>query len=111
TRNAGGNLYFSTTTIQGTATTSISALEVSGSGFGTTTVRGLNISGQATSTSNVGFNLSGGCFAISSTCMSSSAASATYPINSIITSNGSGALIATGTQLTVGNLIATTSAS
>lgn len=33
-----------------------------------------------------------------------------YPINSIITSNGSGALIATGTQLTSGNFLATTTA-
>jgi hypothetical protein len=48
-RNAGGNFYLSTTTVAGTATTSIAALEISNSGFGTTTVRGLNISGQATS--------------------------------------------------------------
>ncbi|MFH0804491.1 MAG: hypothetical protein V1896_02730 [Candidatus Zambryskibacteria bacterium] len=68
-RNAGGNLYFSTTTIAGTATTSISALEIAGDGFGTTTVRGLNISGQATTTSNVGINLSGGCFAINNECV------------------------------------------
>ncbi|MFH0804192.1 MAG: hypothetical protein V1896_01145, partial [Candidatus Zambryskibacteria bacterium] len=61
-RNAGGNLYFATTTIDGTATTSISALEIDGT-TGTTTVRGLNISGQATTTSNVGINLSAGCFA------------------------------------------------
>ncbi|MEK7642394.1 MAG: hypothetical protein AAB392_01225, partial [Patescibacteria group bacterium] len=70
-RNAGGNLYFSTTTLAGTATTSISALEISGSGFGTTTLRGLNISGQATSTSNVGYNVTNGCFAISGTCLRS----------------------------------------
>ena len=70
-RNAGGNLYLSTTTVAGTATTSISALEISGSGFGTTTVRGLNISGQATSTSNVGFSITNGCYAIGSTCVGS----------------------------------------
>lgn len=35
----------------------------------------------------------------------------TFPISSVITSNTSGTLIATGTQLTVGNLLATTSAS
>jgi hypothetical protein len=68
-RNAGGNLYFSTTTVAGTATTSISAFEISGSGFGTTTLRGLNIAGQATSTSNVGFNITSGCFAVSGTCV------------------------------------------
>ncbi len=69
-RNAGGSLYISTTTVAGTATTSIAALEIAGGGFGTTTVRGLNISGQATSTSNVGFNITGGCYAISGTCIS-----------------------------------------
>ena len=68
-RNAGGNLYFSTTTIAGTATTSISALEIAGDGFGTTTVRGLNIVGQATSTSNVGYNITSGCFAIGGSCL------------------------------------------
>ena len=76
-RNAGGNLYFSTTTVAGTATTSISALEISGSGFGTTTVRGLNINGQATTTSNVGINLSSGCFAINGTCLSSGTGAST----------------------------------
>lgn len=72
-RNAGGNLYLATTTVVGNATTTISALEIAGSGFGTTTLRGLNIVGQATSTSNVGINLSGGCFAINGTCISGGA--------------------------------------
>ena len=71
-RNAGGSLFLSTTTVAGTATSSLSALEISGSGFGTTTVRGLNISGQATSTSNVGFNITAGCFAVGGTCLGSS---------------------------------------
>ena len=75
-RNAGGNFYLSTTTVAGTATTSISALEIAGDGFGTTTLRGLNISGQATSTSNVGLNITTGCYAISGTCLSSSGSSA-----------------------------------
>lgn len=70
----GGNLYLSTST-DTFATTSISALEISGSGFGTTTLRGLNISGQATSTSNVGFNITTGCYAISGTCISGSGSS------------------------------------
>ncbi|MEI6346149.1 MAG: immunoglobulin-like domain-containing protein [bacterium] len=70
-RNAGGDLYFSTTTTAGTATTSTAAFSVSGSGFGTTTLRGLTISGQATSTSNVGFNLTAGCFAVNGTCVGS----------------------------------------
>jgi hypothetical protein len=68
-RNAGGDLFLSTTTVAGTATTSISALTISGSGFGTTTVRGLNISGQATTTSNVGVNITGGCYAVSGNCL------------------------------------------
>lgn len=62
-RNAGGNFYLSTTTVAGTATSSISALEIAGGGFGTTTLRGLNINGQATTTSNVGFRLTAGCYA------------------------------------------------
>ena len=69
-RNAGGDFFLSTTTVAGTATTSISALTISGSGFGTTTVRGLNISGFATSTSNVGFNITSGCYAVYGTCIS-----------------------------------------
>ncbi|KND46770.1 MAG: hypothetical protein AB201_03475, partial [Parcubacteria bacterium C7867-006] len=115
-RNAGGDLFISTTTVAGTATTSTSALTISGSGFGTTTVRGLNISGQATSTSNVGFNITNGCFAVGGNCLTSfvntiangGTGSTSFAPNSIITSNFDGsALIATGTQLTVGNLLAT----
>lgn len=65
----GGNLYVGTST-DVYASTSISALEIAGTGFGTTTVRGLNISGQATSTSNIGFNLTGtGCLAQNGNCL------------------------------------------
>lgn len=76
-RNAGGNFYLGTTTVAGTATTSISALEISGSGFGTTTLRGLNIAGFATSTSNVGFNITTGCYAVNGTCLGSGSGSGT----------------------------------
>ncbi len=95
-RNAGGNLYFSTTTVAGTATTSISALEISGSGFGTTTVRGLNISGQATSTSNVGFNLTAGCFAVNGACVGGGGGGT---VTSVATNNGltGGTITDTGT--------------
>ena len=48
---------------------STTKFSVSGTGFATTTVSGLNISGQATSTSNVGFNITTGCFAINGTCV------------------------------------------
>jgi len=76
-RSIGGNLYFSTTTVAGTATTSISAFEIDGA-TGTTTIRGLNISGQASSTSNVGFKLSGGCFAgIDGVCLTTNTGSVT----------------------------------
>ncbi|MFA7216953.1 MAG: helix-turn-helix domain-containing protein, partial [Candidatus Paceibacterota bacterium] len=70
-RSIGNNLYISTSSPTTFATTSISALEIAGGGFGTTTVRGLNISGQATSTSNVGFNIISGCYAINGVCLGS----------------------------------------
>lgn len=46
-----------------------SFLSVSATGYGTTTVSGLTVSGTATSTSNVGWNLTGGCFAVGGTCV------------------------------------------
>jgi hypothetical protein len=48
---------------------STTALSVSATGFGTTTLTGLNITGSATSTSDVGINITTGCFAISGTCV------------------------------------------
>ncbi len=74
--------------------TTSDALSVSGSrpltiastGFGTTTLRGLTINGQATSTSNVGINLTAGCFAIGGTCVGGSGSgtvtsiATTYPL-------------------------------
>ncbi|MEK7530620.1 MAG: helix-turn-helix domain-containing protein, partial [Patescibacteria group bacterium] len=51
----------------------VNFLTVAGDGFGTTTLTGLNVSGSATSTSNVGFNITTGCFAINGTCLGSSA--------------------------------------
>lgn len=143
-RNAGGSLYLSTTTTQGLATSSISALEIAGGGFGTTTIRGLNISGFASSTSNVGFNITSGCYAINGTCVGNVTGGGTgtvtsvaltapaefsisgspvtvsgtlaltenFPLNSILVSNTSGnGIIATTSQLTVGSIIATTTAS
>lgn len=53
---------------------STTLLSVSGTGFGTTTLTGLNINGSATSTSNVGWNLTAGCFAVNGTCISGSGA-------------------------------------
>lgn len=47
-----------------------SRLSISGTGFGTTTLTGLNIAGSATSTSNVGYNITTGCYAIAGTCLS-----------------------------------------
>ncbi|MBI5742475.1 MAG: tail fiber domain-containing protein, partial [Candidatus Niyogibacteria bacterium] len=40
-------------------------------GFGTTTLSGLNIVGSATTTSNVGYNLTSGCFSVNGTCITS----------------------------------------
>ncbi|MFZ2484767.1 MAG: hypothetical protein WAW81_02415, partial [Minisyncoccia bacterium] len=130
TRNAGGNLYFATTTIAGTATTSISALEISGSGFGTTTIRGLNIIGQATSTSNVGYNVTTGCFAVNGSCLTSGSSFAFTPdtynsqtVNSTSTgfwlkgsplgliASSTFATYATSTNATSTNLFSTTASS
>lgn len=71
-RNGSGEFALATSSIDGLSTTSISALTVSSSGFGTTTVTGLNITGQATSTSNVGINITSGCFAFNKVCISGS---------------------------------------
>ncbi len=49
---------------------STTALSVSATGFGTTTLRGLTVNGSATSTSNVGFNITTGCYAVNGTCLS-----------------------------------------
>jgi len=51
---------------------STSKFTVSGSGFSTTTVSGLNINGSATSTSNVGYDITSGCYAINGTCVGES---------------------------------------
>ncbi|TSC70215.1 MAG: Cell wall surface anchor family protein, partial [Parcubacteria group bacterium Gr01-1014_46] len=91
-RNAGGNFYLATTTVAGTATTSISAIEIAGSGFGTTTLRGLNIMGLATSTSNVGFNITTGCFAVNNTCVGGGA-SADPSIGGTLTSATLGSVL------------------
>jgi len=48
---------------------SSSALTVSATGFGTTTVTGLTVTGSATSTSDVGWNIATGCFAINDECV------------------------------------------
>ncbi len=121
-RNGGGDLYLATTTVAGTATTSITALTISGSGFGTTTIRGLTIAnGQATSTSNVGWSITNGCYAIGTTCLSLSSLTGTLAVasggtnstsfaaNSIITSDAAGTtLIATtSNNFTLGSFIAT----
>lgn len=50
-------------------------LTVASTGFGTTTVSGLTVSGSATSTSNVGWNITTGCYAIGGVCLSTSGSS------------------------------------
>ncbi len=72
-------------------------LTVSGTGFGTTTLAGLTISGSATSTSNVGYNITTGCYAISGTCISGGGGSGT--VTNIATGYGmhGGAITTTGT--------------
>lgn len=66
------NIFTSVTppnAIQANNSSDVNIFSVSGLGFGTTTVAGLKISGSASSTSNVGFNLTAGCFAINSVCV------------------------------------------
>jgi hypothetical protein len=41
-------------------------------------VRGLNISGQATSTSNVGWNITSGCYAVNGACISSGSSGSSF---------------------------------
>jgi hypothetical protein len=45
------------------------ALSIAKGGNSTTTLSGLNISGAATSTSNVGFNITSGCYAVGGVCL------------------------------------------
>lgn len=125
--SASGNAF----EIANSASTTI--LSVSNTGFGTTTLAGLNIAGSATSTSNVGFNITNGCYAIGGNCLTQNSGTVTsvatnngltggtittsgtiglnitgLSTNGLITWDGSN-LVATGTpQLTVGNIISTT---
>lgn len=93
------------------SSSAIKFLSVAGNGNGTTTLSGLNISGSATSTSNVGMSITTGCYAIGTTCLSSGSSSV-GPVNTLQASDGAGGFIGTGTpRLTVGSLIATTTAS
>lgn len=86
----------------------VNALSIAGTGFGTTTLSGLNIAGSATSTSNVGFNITTGCFAINGTCVGgSSGITALGPVGQ--TQTGATVTIASSTSsfngLTVSNTI------
>ncbi len=64
-----GSLTIGTSSPTTFATSTTPQISIANTGFGTTTLRGLNINAQATSTSNVGENISTGCFAMSGTCM------------------------------------------
>lgn len=64
---------------------STTLLSVSSAGFGTTTVSGLEISGSATSTSNVGFDISSGCFAVNGVCLQSAPFAYPFPSNATST--------------------------
>ncbi len=115
----GGDIIFKTAPAGSTGSTQnalSTALTVSGTGFSTTTVVGLNINGQATSTSNVGYNITTGCFAISGTCVGGSGGGSGTVSSGLAgqlawyASNGT-TLTGTSTgQLTVGSLLATSTA-
>lgn len=76
TQSTGGLFKIGTTSDALIETNSV-PFSISSTGFGTTTLSGLTISGSATSTSNVGFNLSGGCFAVNGTCVGGQSISGT----------------------------------
>jgi hypothetical protein len=84
------SVYISETGISNTSSNSFSiggsagTLSVSAIGFGTTTLSGLNISGSATSTSNVGFSISSGCYAIGTTCIGGGGAYGDTNVNTFI---------------------------
>lgn len=67
----------SSSIFQAITSASSSALSIANTGFATTTVSGLNISGSATSTSNVGFNITGGCYGVRGTCLTQNAGTVT----------------------------------
>ena len=81
------------------AVNNLSPLSISATGFGTTTLTGLNISGSATSTSNVGFNITAGCFAISGNCLSLSTIGGTLGV----ANGGTGATTFTSGSLLYGS--------
>ena len=64
-----GGLFKIGTTSDALIDTNTVPFSISSTGFGTTTLSGLTINGFATSTSNVGFNLTGGCFSVNNTCL------------------------------------------
>ncbi|MBI5742351.1 MAG: tail fiber domain-containing protein, partial [Candidatus Niyogibacteria bacterium] len=62
-----------------TVNSTTTVFSISASGFGTTTLSGLNIVGSATTTSNVGYNLTSGCFSVNGTCITSGGTSSGVP--------------------------------
>jgi hypothetical protein len=74
---SGANIFQVASSTSSTGNTLSSFLSVSSTGFGTTTLSGLNISGSATSTSNVGFNITSGCYAVNGTCITGGSGSGT----------------------------------
>ncbi len=111
-RNAGGNLYFATTTVAGTSTTTISALTIMGAtgniGIGTTTpgsllsVQGIANFTTATSTfqSTGGVNLTSGCFAIGGTCLTNFVNTLANGGTATTTFYSGGVVFSDGTKLT-----------
>ncbi|MBL8158400.1 hypothetical protein JNK62_02625 [bacterium] len=77
------------------SSTATKFLSVSGTGFGTTTLSGLNISGSATSTSNVGMNITSGCYAVNGTCVGGGSASLTGTTGQVAYFSGTNTAIGT----------------
>ena len=88
-RNINGNLYLATSSPTTFATTSIPALSIAANGYGTTTLRALEIvGGQGTTTSNVGMNITGGCYAKNGVCINGADSQFTSVDNGTTTNAG-----------------------
>lgn len=106
--NEGGNIYISTTTVSGNATSSLPAITWMGTtgreGLATSSpgtdlsigsTNGINISSTATSSLGFGVNIRAGCFSIANVCLSSSAASLTGSTNQVAYFSGTNTAVGT----------------
>ena len=85
------------TTSDALAASATRPLTISSTGFGTTTLRGLTITGSATSTSDVGWNITTGCYAVNDTCVGGGSASLTGTTGQVAYFSGTDTAVGTST--------------